>query len=152
MVYSGYAHDRASRTPERASATPRLTRRWNALGLLLLVIVGGMQLSSSLVSPADALRGDLIRAASELERLPWNTSADRVRRTVAAAFGESVSVNPTGFPAYAEVTVEHVAHDTCVETLRLARRVEGRVVIALHGYRDVADCGADNDMTWRLMP
>ncbi len=126
--------------------------RLGALGLLALVVLGGVQLASTLTSPADVIRADLIRAGDVIERLPWSSSHSDVQRAIAAAFGRSVSVDPAGFPAYARVTIAHVARDACVATLGTARRIEGEVVIVLEHYRGPSDCGDDNDMTWRLMP
>lgn len=129
-----------------------LAARLALAGLLLLIAFGGVRFASTMTNPAYDFRSDLIRAGSEMQRLPWSTPHQDVGRALSSAFGRSVTVDPTGFPAYARVTIDHVAKDACIETLRVARRIEGEVVIMLLDYRVPADCRDDNAMTWRLMP
>jgi hypothetical protein len=152
MVYGGYAHDRARPSRSRVRGTRPLTFWLSLVGLPLVIALGGIQMASLMTSPAEVIRSDLIRAGSEMQHLPWNTSRENVQRAIAGAFGRSVTVDAAGFPAYARITLDRVAQDTCIEALSRARRMEGQVVIVLQGYLDPADCSDANDMTWRIMP
>ena len=152
MVYGGYAHFRTLSSRSAARGPRRLAAWSGLLALVALITLGGVQLAAFVANPARVIRGDLIRAGAEMQGLPWNTPSENVRRAISHAFAQSVTVDPTGFPAHATVTIRHVERDTCVETVRTARRIEGQVVVILRGYSEVTDCGDDNDMTWRLMP
>lgn len=128
----------------------RVPRGLRALALAGVLVAAGYQGSLALQSPAQLIRGELQAAAAETAALPWSRSPAQVRAAVARHFpGRDVSIDATKFPALVAVTLDGVDRDTCQEAQRLARRIEGSVVIALER---TAPCGDNNAMIWRIMP
>ena len=129
-------------------------RLWLGWAVLVLALaLGARWLFLELEPPGQAIRGDLMAAAAEIRRLPWNAPPDSVRRAIALPFPRGgVAVDTAGLPAYATVTLLHLSKATCLDAEIAARRVDGSVVIALAAYASPKDCRDDNDMTWRLMP
>jgi hypothetical protein len=105
------------------------------------------------VSASHIIRGELASAAADLRELPWSATANRVRISLARNFrGQRVNIDTSGFPVRATVTLGELGRDTCRDARRVARRIEGPVVVVLDGYADTAACGKANDMTWRFLP
>ncbi|HXQ51300.1 MAG TPA: hypothetical protein VN802_09430 [Stellaceae bacterium] len=103
--------------------------------------------------PGAAIRADLVAAATSVRALPALASADEVRAAVEASFaGRPVGVDSAAFPAMVAVTLHDVDRQSCIAAANGARRIEGAVVIELDAYLAPDQCGARNDMTWRLMP
>jgi hypothetical protein len=121
-----------------------------ALALAALLLATGYQVSLALQTPAQLIRGQLEAAAAETAALPWNRSRDQVGAAVARHFaGHSVSVDAARFPATVSVTLDDIDRNTCEEARRVARRIEGSVVIALDA---APSCAESNTMRWRIMP
>jgi hypothetical protein len=128
----------------------RVPRGLRALALAGVLLALGYQVSLALQSPAQLIRGELQAAAAETAALPWSRSPAQVRAAVARHFqSRDISIDATKFPALVAVTLEGVDRDTCQEARRLARRIEGSVVIAL---ASTAPCADSNAMVWRIMP
>jgi hypothetical protein len=121
--------------------------------LIGAALVGAEQASLALQSPGHAIRRELAAAGAEAERLSWSTPAERVRQSIERRFtGYHARVNPTGFPAYVTVTLHGLSREACFDAERVARRVEGSVVIAIEGQSAAEDCRDDAELTWRIMP
>jgi hypothetical protein len=100
-----------------------------------------------------AIRGDLAAAASRLKDVPQNASDARVDAVLRDEFvGEDATIDPSDFPTAVAVTLHGLDRASCLDALRTARRIEGGVVVQLQGYGSGAECGDNNEMTWRLMP
>lgn len=131
----------------------RTPRRVKLLAGGALLLVAGYQLSLAIESPAQSIRGELKAAAEDAAALPWTRSAEEVQLTVGRHFeGRAFRVEPARFPAEVAVVLADLDQETCLEARRVARRIEGDVVIALDGFRSATDCEARNTMTWRILP
>jgi hypothetical protein len=138
-----------------AKALGKRFRSWVfALPLLAGALAAAYAVNLALETPGEVIRHELIAAGSALERLPWSTPSDAVKRSVARHFAATydVTVGVTGFPAYVTVTLHSVSHDACRDAYRLASRIEGRVVIAIDQPTLARPCSDDTAMTWRIMP
>jgi len=127
-------------------------RRLAILALVVAAIVGGNAARNALRSPGRAIRSELVAAAAELASpaRPYPTEAGT--RAIRRHFHErSVALQSDLWPAVS-VTLRHVDKTTCVDARMEARRIEGLVVVELDGYHSAKDCGADNAMTWQLLP
>jgi hypothetical protein len=131
----------------------RMPRLMRALAVAGVLLIAGQQLFLALQSPAHQIKRQLIAAAEETGRLPWTRSQDEVRGDLARHFGaDAVTVDSTSFPAAVSVAFMGLDKNTCVEANKLARRIEGSVVVALDGYHSATDCRDSNTMVWRIMP
>jgi len=121
-----------------------------AAGLILVV---GHELARVVFTPAQRIRHELQSTASELKALPWTRADDRVRAAVARNLGDrAYQLDASRYPAELKVTLLSLDKRTCLGLRDGARRIEGRVVIALEDYDAPADCRADNTMVWHIMP
>jgi len=114
--------------------------------------VGGNEALKASRSPGQAIRSELVAAAAELTSpagsYPTEASTRAIRRHFRA---HSVTLQTDLWPLVS-VTLQHLDKVTCVDASIVARRIEGLVVVELEGYRSAEDCGADNAMTWRMLP
>lgn len=136
----------------KARRAPGFVRRLAAVALVLLA---AYPFSFLLQSPAGAIREALAAAAAEARDLPWNRSPAEVEAAIARHFAGTaahVQVDARRFPALVTVTLDRLNRDTCLEARKVARRMEGSVVVMLEGYGSAADCGQENRMVWRIMP
>jgi hypothetical protein len=103
-------------------------------------------------SPGDIIRLELEAAAAEFDGQPLPTPSATVLAAMRGDFYmQQVSIAVASASTIA-VTLHGLAHETCVDALVKARRLEGLSVIALQGYRTMQDCQSTNDMTWWIMP
>lgn len=131
----------------------RLPRQVKLVVAAAMLLVAADQLWFALQTPAQAIRDGLVAAAAETDALPWTASPAEVQLAVSRQFsGRAVSVDATRFPVEVSVALAGVDRATCLEARRRIHRIEGAVVVALDGYGSAADCRAQNDMTWRIMP
>lgn len=135
------------------TAFARTPHRVRLLAAAAMLIAAGYQLSDMLQTPAQSIRSALTAAADEAAALPWSRSAEQVQLAVGRHFaGRDFRVEPAHFPAEVAVVLADLDRETCLEARRLARRIEGDVVITLDGYGSATDCQARNAMTWHIMP
>jgi len=128
-------------------------RGWMFAPLAVAALVAGDEVRVALQTPGDVIRHELIAAGSELERLPWYTPNGSVEQSIARHFaGHEATVDTEGFPVFVTVTLHDLGREACLDARRVARRIEGRVVIAVDRRTDAAPCGDDTAMTWRIMP
>jgi hypothetical protein len=140
------AHPAASRLPGR-----RLRPTW-FIGLLAIAFVGVPEAHQALRSPSVVIRSELTAAAVELARPVAARPTEAQLTSIRAHFpARNAAVDASAWPQIA-VTLRHLDQGTCGEVLGAARRIEGLVVVELERYRSAADCGQDNDMTWRITP
>ncbi len=131
--------------PRRVSWTMRAI-----LALSLAVALGGA-LGPALQSPGQAIRGELESAAAGLRSSRAAPDEATLRRLRDHFPRRAATVEARAWPQVA-VTLHNLPRDTCRDAARAARRIEGLVVVELEHYRTADECGATNDMTWRLMP
>ncbi|HUN49152.1 MAG TPA: hypothetical protein VMU85_21640 [Stellaceae bacterium] len=118
-----------------------------------LILVAGHEISLVIFTPAQRIRHELQATASELKALPWTRADDRVISAVARNFGDrAYQLDASRYPRELTVTLLSLDRRTCLDARDAARRIEGRVVIALEGYESATDCRADNTMAWHIMP
>jgi hypothetical protein len=123
------------------------------LSLLAIALVGARQTLLALQSPGHAIRRELTAAGAEMGRLSWSTPTESVRQSIEHRFARyHVRVNPAGFPAYVTVTLRGLSREACFDAERVARRVEGSVVIAIEDRSVSEDCRDNAELTWRIMP
>ncbi len=118
---------------------------------IALAAVLAWQLHSMLQSPGQAIRDELEAAAADLRTAPAVPSGPLLKRLSGHFPHRMVSVDTHVWPDVL-VTLRGLGHDTCRDAASRARRIEGLVVVELVDRRRPADCGAANDMTWRIMP
>jgi hypothetical protein len=138
-----------------AKALGRRFRGWVfAPPLLAAALAAAYEVNLALETPGQVIRHELIAAGSALERLPWSTPSDAVKRSVARSFAATydVTVDVKGFPVYVTATLHNVGHDACRDAYRVASRIEGRVVIVVDQRTRARPCSDDTAMTWRIMP
>jgi hypothetical protein len=129
----------------------RAPRSILALLGLAAVVVGGQQVNIAMQSPGKAIRAALVAAAADM-RAPETAQPRRdMLQAVGRHFNAQASIGAPLWP-HVTVTLHHVDQNTCVDAAAAARRIEGLVVVELENFRRAADCGASNDMTWRIMP
>jgi hypothetical protein len=156
MSISAYFHPRSS-TTRRAGLSPARRRGsiWPlaTLALFGLLAYGSEQAGLALQSSGRIIRGDLESAASEARILYFTATPAEVQQAITPYFrGFNTTVDARSFPASVSVTLHGLDRNSCLDASAVARRLEGRVVVNLLGYRSAADCGERNDMTWRIMP
>lgn len=118
-----------------------------------LALATGLAAMSTVRSPGDALKADLLAAGAAIRALGVNQSPARVQKTVAALFPDNaVDVDATQFPVRVAVTLRALDRITCVTAATSVRRIEGDVVIELHGFASPSECGEHNDMAWLILP
>ena len=136
----------------RSTRAGRLLRPIRVLSAAAGVLGAAVLLYASEPS-GHAIRRDLVAAASRLRDVPDDASAARVTSLLSGEFtDQEATIDPSEFPAAVAVTLHSVDRADCLAALRTARRMEGRVVVALQGYPSSTQCADSNDMTWRLMP
>lgn len=139
-------------------ASPKTVGRhlWAALAALILIalaLAGGYAALAVFESPGYVIRHELVAAGSAMERLPWSTPLDRVEERIAGQFvHHPASVDAHGFPAYVVVTLHGLDGDDCGAADRVARRIDGEVVIVAEGRAERDLCRESGVMTWRIMP
>jgi hypothetical protein len=130
----------------------RLARPLSILVLLAVALVGGNEALTALQSPGQAIRSELVAAAGELTSPAGSYPTEASTRAIRRHFHEhSVTLQTDSWPLVS-VTLHHLDKVTCADASTAARRIEGLVVVEFDAYRSPADCGADNAMTWRLLP
>jgi hypothetical protein len=130
----------------------RLARRLAIPALVVAALVGGNAVLDALQSPGQAIRSELVAAAAELASPTGPTPTEARTRAIRRHFHEhSVALRTDLWPVVS-VTLRQVDKATCAAARIEARRIEGLVVVELDGYRSAEDCGADNVMTWQLLP
>lgn len=130
----------------------RLARPLSILVLLAVAIVGGNEALTALQSPGQAIRSELVAAAAELISPAGSHPTEASTRAIRRHFDEHSVTLQTDLWPLVSVTLHHLDKATCADASTAARRIEGLVVVELDAYRSPADCGADNAMTWRLLP
>jgi hypothetical protein len=136
----------ASRLPGR-----RLRPTW-LIGLLAVAFIGVPEAHQALRAPSATIRSELTAAAVELARPVAARPTEGQLSAIRAHFpARDATVDASAWPQIA-VPLQHLDQGTCGEVLGAARRIEGLVVVELERYRSAADCGQDNDMTWRITP
>jgi hypothetical protein len=142
------------RSSEPAASRPRsrwLRPTW-LVGLVAIAFIALPEIRQAFQSPAAAIRSELTAAAVELAvpvgPQPTDAQLNAIRRHFT---GRDATIDAAAWPQII-VTLRHVDRDTCGDVLGAARRIEGLVVVELERYPSVADCGADNDLTWLITP
>jgi hypothetical protein len=141
--------------PEQRTTARERPRRvsWAMLAVLVLgvaVVLAGT-FGPTLRSPGHDIRGELRSAAADLHG-SYGAFDDAALRRLHRHFRDhAATIDAEAWPQVA-VTLHRLPLDTCRDATRAASRIEGLVVIELERYRSADDCGATNDMTWRLMP
>jgi hypothetical protein len=129
----------------------RLRPTW-LIGLLAIAFIGVPEAHQALRAPSATIRSELTAAAVELARPVAARPTEGQLSAIRAHFpARDATVDASAWPQIA-VTLRHLDQGTCDEVLGAARRIEGLVVVELERYRSAADCGQDNDMTWRITP
>ena len=129
----------------------RVPRSMLALLALAAVAIGGQQVSVAMQSPGETIRAALVAAAADM-RAPETAQPSRdMLQAVGRHFDAQASIGAALWP-HVTVTLHNVDQGSCVDAAAAARRIEGLVVVELEKYRSAADCGANNDMTWWIMP
>lgn len=129
----------------------RSSRSVLILTLTVAAVVGGNEAFKASRSPGQAIRSELV-AAAELTSPAGPYPTEASTRAIRRHFREHSVVLQVGLWPIVSVTLQHLDKVTCVDASTVARRIEGLVVVELEGYRSPEDCGADNAMTWRLLP
>jgi hypothetical protein len=145
-------------SPPFSRVAPRTGfRRVPRLAWLLLAILLSWAAEAGVYTAFEphgaALRHELKAAAAVLQAPFTLQSTPALQQAIRRHFPERDAAVDTHhlWPVVA-VTLHGLSRDDCLEALRDARRIDGAVVIALQGYGAGADCRAENDMTWWLMP
>jgi hypothetical protein len=147
--YSAPPLSRGDRVRRKRMRVPRALRIIAAAAVTL----GALGLLFASAPPGASIRASLAAAAAALDALPPNAAAKDVRTALLPAFaGRDVVIDPAGFPREIAVTLQGIDRRACIAAVQSVRRLEGRVVVELQTYRSPDDCGAENAMTWRLMP
>lgn len=128
-------------------------RGWLLAALAIVALVAGDEIRVALQTPGEVIRHELLAAGSEVERLSWSTPHDRVESRIARHFtGREATVDIMGFPVFVTVSLHDLSRAACLDARRVARRIEGRVVIAVDRRTDAEPCRDHMTMTWRIMP
>ena len=137
-----------------AKALGARVRAWIFLPLLVAALLAaGYEAYLALRSPGEVIRSELTAAGSALQHLSWSTPNDSVQHAIAEHFTRhAATVDAKGFPVYVTVTLHDLGRAACLDARRVARRIEGPVVIVVDRRTDAETCGDDTAMTWRLMP
>jgi hypothetical protein len=152
MSLSEYPLARTDRGLVRTARTGRRVRPLRAFAAAAATLAALSFLFASEL-PGQAVRGDLAAAAAHLGAMPENASPARVAADLASYFsGEDATIDVAHYPATVVVTLHGLDRNSCETALRSARRIEGRVVVELENRGADAPCGAQNDLSWRLMP
>jgi len=131
----------------------RVARPLAVLALAAATAFGIQQAMHALRSPGTAIRSNLESAASDARALSFMATPAEVQQAIAPDFsGYDATVDARSFPVSVAVTLHGLDRRSCLDAQTAARRLEGRVVVELAGYRSPADCRQHNDMTWRIMP
>jgi len=128
--------------------------QWLGIGLPAVALaIGAQQLVLAMQSPGQAIRSNLRDAAAEARTLPMTASPAEVQQAIEPYFaGRTATVDARGFPTQVSVIQHGLDRSSCMDAAALTRRLEGRVVVELIGYRTAEQCAENNDMTWRIMP
>ena len=138
----------ASRHAANAGEWP--VRRMAACALALAT---ALAVTSMVPSRCDILKADLQAAGAAVRDLGANQPPDHVEKSIAALFpGNAVDVDATQFPGRVVVTLRALDRTMCLAAATSARRIEGDVVIELHGFASADECGEHNDMAWLILP
>ena len=137
--------------PARAGWSRRARHLW-ALALVAAALIGGDEILNASRSPGDAIRSELVAAAAELASPAGPYPTEAATRAIRRHFRAHPAVLQMEFWPQVAVTLRHLDKATCADARIVARRTEGLVVVELEAYRSAADCGDDNDMTWRILP
>jgi hypothetical protein len=123
---------------------------WALLGLAA-VVIGGQQIHLATQSPGEAIRAALVAAADEM-LVPATAQPSRdALQAVGRHFGAGATVAAELWP-HVTVTLHNLDRATCVDAASAARRIERLVVVQLEKFGTDSECGANNDMTWWIMP
>jgi hypothetical protein len=128
--------------------------QWLRIGLPAVALaIGAHQLVLAMQSPGQAIRSNLRDAAAEAHTLAMTASPAEAQQAIESYFaGRTATVDARGFPTKVLVTLHGLDRSSCTDAAALTRRLEGRVVVELIGYRTAEQCAENNDMTWRIMP
>lgn len=129
----------------------RVPRSVLALLGLAAIVVGGQQIDVAMRSPGETIRAALVAAAADMHAPETAQPSRDMLQAVGRHFDAQASIGAALWP-HVTVTLHNVDHSTCIDAATAARRIEGPVVVELENYRNAADCGASNDMTWWIMP
>jgi hypothetical protein len=123
-----------------------------ALALLLTVALAWV-VRAALLSPGEVIRGELEAAAAEVHAtLTLAGPSETVLRRLGRYFPHRTVTVEARSRSLVVVTLHRLDAGTCRETMNVARRMEGLVVVELENFRAASECGESNDMTWRIMP
>lgn len=142
-----------SETSGHARIVSRFQHAATAAIVIALSLIAVHQIIQATRTPGDIVRADLVAAAEALYALPATATSDRVLGAVASSLRDPrATVDPSGFPLVVTVTLHGLDRDACAAMARAARRITGLVVVQLEETEFPAACGAQNDLTWRLLP
>jgi hypothetical protein len=130
-------------------------RGWMLTPLLVAAaLAAGDAVYRGLQTPGEVIRRELAAAGSEFGRLPWSIPSDSVQRRITPYFAAAhgATVDARGFPVFVRVTLHDLGRDACLDARRVARRIGGRVVIAVDRRTDEETCRDHTAMTWRIAP
>jgi len=124
------------------------------IALAAVAFVGAQQIALALQTPAQTIRNELQAAAAETRsRLNFQLPTVEDQKAIAQHFhAYPVTVETARLWPQVKVTFHGLDRNACLEAQRVARRMEGLVVIDLQGYRLPSDCMERNDMSWWIMP
>jgi len=118
---------------------------------LVLSVALAWAVRAALLSPGEVIRGELETAAAEVHATLAGPSEALLRRLGRHFPHRTVTVEARS-RSLVLVTLHRLNAGTCRDTMKVARRMEGLVVVELENFRAVSECGESNDMTWRIMP
>jgi hypothetical protein len=148
-----WAHAGAAIAAPSRPPRSRFPHRVVAAVFVMFVVVIAHQLYFATETRARVIRAALIHAAAATAKLPATESGDEVATALHRYFPDrDATIDPSRFPAEVDVTVRNLSQRSCLDAERVARRIEGKVVVQLDGYDEASACGARNVMTWRILP
>jgi len=130
---------------------PRSLRAPTIALALLLTVALAWAVRAALLSPGEVIRGELEAAAAEVHATLAGPSEAVLRRLGRHFPHRTVTVEAPA-RSLVVVTLHRLDAGTCRDTMNVARRMEGLVVVELENFRATSECGESNDMTWRIMP
>jgi hypothetical protein len=132
---------------------PRSLRALTIALALLLTVALAWAVPATLLSPGEVIRGELEAAAAEIyATLTLAGPSETVLRRLGRHFPRRTVTVEARSRSLVVVTLHRLDAGTCRDTMNVARRIEGLVVVELENFRAVPECGESNDMTWRIMP
>ena len=144
--------DKTAMRSHTDSEEPALVRSHQLLGWTIVLTLAALSFYVPSRSPGDIIRLELQAAAAEFDGQLLPTPSAAVLAAMRRDFYfQDVSIAIASDTTTA-VTLHGLARGACIDARAKAKRLEGRSVITLRGFRTAEDCQNMNDMTWWIMP